>query len=93
MFKSQPVPTEIPTPTPPSLEDLHLQAGDASFQARYTFQGIITNLVDANARYDDVEVRASSEIDRLTRLREDAVYQRRINTETLAKLQDLIGQE
>lgn len=78
-------------PSAPSLEQIHAEASGASAYAKGIFQEAVDELVDANARFDDVEIRATAEIDRLGVLREDATAQRRANTETIKNLQALLG--
>lgn len=94
MFKPKDVPETLTfqPPLPPTLEEIHAEASGASAYAKGIFQDAVDELVDANSRFDDVEMRATAEIDRLTQLREDAATQRRTNVETITNLQALLGQ-
>lgn len=78
-------------PQPPSLEEIYGGALASSAYARSTFADAVEELVAANADLDDVEIRTTSEIDRLTQLRDAATAQRRANVATIEKLQALIG--
>ncbi len=90
--KTQPInKPAAPLPAPPAIEDrFNAASGDTAY-ATSIFTNAIDVLVEANAAFDDVEMRATSEIDRLVRLRDDAARQRRKNQETISNLQVLGG--
>jgi len=90
--QDQPIAAPATLPAPPTLEEIHAEASGASAYAKNIFHDAIEELVDANGRFDDVEIRATAEIDRLTQLRADAIEQRRKNVETIANLQALVGE-
>lgn len=92
----------LPPVAPPSIEDRFNGASGDTAYATSIFTDAIGVLEEANEAYDDVEMRASSEIDdverrasseidRLVRLRDEAARQRRKNLETIQNLQALIG--
>lgn len=94
MFKSKqvvPAPASVPA-GPPPLAQVFNGASGASEYAKGMFQDVIDELVEANARFDEVEIRATSEIDSLTSLRDEATARRRENTTTITNLQALLGQ-
>ena len=96
MFRStSPAEVAIPAaaPDPPTVDEVHNAALYASANTRMIFTDLIEDLLEANARFDDVEMRTTAEIDRLTLLRDDAARQRRRNQQTIANLQGLVGQE
>ncbi len=91
--KTQPIdkPAPAPIPAPPAIEDCFNEASGDTAYATSIFTNAIDVLVEANTSFDAVEMRATSEIDRLVRLRDDAALQRRKNQETMTNLQALVG--
>ncbi len=91
LFPTRTVTVEVPAPTPPTLSDKLNGAAASSEYARSVFRDAVDELVAANAELDDIEIRATSEIDSLTEIRSEAAARRRANVETIEKLQALIG--
>ena len=97
MWKTQPNCKPAPSPSPalpattPSIEERFNDASADTAYATSTFTNAIDVLVEANAAYDDVEMRATSEIDALVQLRDEAARSRRRNQETISQLQALVG--
>lgn len=91
LFTPKTVYVEVPAAQPPTLEDVFNGASASSGYAKSIFQDAVDELVSANSALDDVEMRATSEIDRLTQLRDAATSQRKANVSTIENLQALIG--
>ncbi len=91
--KTQPIdkPAPAPIPAPPAIEDCFNEASGDTAYATSIFTNAIDVLVEANAAFDDVEMRATSEIDRLVHFRDEAALQRRKNQATISNLQALSG--
>ena len=85
------VETEGAPSPPPTVEAVYASALASAAWATSVFQEAVDELIQANVDLDDVVLRAQSEIDRLTQLRDEATAQRRANVQTVENLQALIG--
>lgn len=88
---SSPPPPKPSQSEPPSVEQLFNGASAFTASATLTFRSAIEELEIANEDFDAVEMRTTSDIDRLVKLRQDAADQRRANLATIEKLRDLVG--
>lgn len=81
-----------PAPTePPPVEQVYNGASASTAYAWGIFSDAVDELEVANSSFDEVEVRTTAEISRLTNLRQDAADQRRANVTTIENLKALIG--
>lgn len=91
LFSNTPPAAPPAPPAPPTLEDVYAGAAASAAYAKGVFQDAVDELIAANDALDDVVLRATSEIDRLARLRDEALADRRANAVTVENLQHLIG--
>jgi hypothetical protein len=91
MFSKHPVaiPITEPPPRTPTVDDVFTEAAHTTSYATSVLPSVIEELMEANARFDDVEMRATAEIERLTALRRDATSKRRANCAVIEALQAL----
>lgn len=91
LFTPAPSPAPPAPAGPPPIAEVLGGALAESAYARSIFSDAVDALIGANLALDDVEMRTSSEIDRLTQQQEEATRQRRENLATIEKLSALIG--
>ncbi len=82
----------VPEPTrpPPSVEECFNAASAEAAAVYLALHEQLDHLVDANQALDDVIMRAAAQEDHLRSLRDEALSQRRRNTEAIACLSSAI---